>query len=559
MKLIYTTIVSTFLFFGLNSCLKEHNEIIPKIEGVPAGGMRSLQVTKVEGDLIELELSLFVVDHFGGFIKGLSSDNFKIKNQQSGQEITITGLREEQSEPKGPFSASLLFDQSGSINTTDTSNDRIKAGTGFAEIIGNGDEACVAAFSSGGYYQTPYELLAPFSDNPYNLIPAIENLLGKADGGTPLYQSIYGLIPYTADNSKNLNRAIVAFTDGVDTDGGVSINDIISSACSNKVQIFTIGLSEGVDDGVLSKLAFETGGAVMLAQDALQLVSLYNSLGDLLHSNARFYHLQMKVKRSSGSWNAGNTIAGEIELFLSEGWKIIYPFSIKLSQSDLGEWYEKLPACPCTYEEAKDVLASVCTGGEWINCNKNTLLPNYHYGATYEVRWVPNISEKPGQQCTYDSQGKLITSGIAAGSPDKDSPDICGIGDIINESTFPDPGHYLKDVIPWGGALGISGIPCWEYLQKWPSNNENGCPENSVTDIQHMLLMLVDMDCEEVTSLFKIADNTSSINPDLRNYIHGTLNYTPSNLIELLTQLESIADCNEFDCDVIQTAIENLQ
>jgi hypothetical protein len=27
---------------------------------------------------------------------------------------------------------------------------------------------------------------------------------------------------------------------------------------------------------------------------------------------------------------------------------------------------------------------------------------DYHYGATYEVRWVPEDNDEPGQQCTYD-------------------------------------------------------------------------------------------------------------------------------------------------------------
>ncbi|MBK8566685.1 MAG: hypothetical protein IPN76_25990, partial [Saprospiraceae bacterium] len=189
-------------------------------------------------------------------------------------------------------------------------------------------------------------------------------------------------------------------------------------------------------------------------------------------------------------------------------------------------WYSSLPPCPCTYQEAQKLGKTNCPKGEWLDCGSGDLIRKYHYGAAFEVRWAPEGVDVPGQQCTYNSNGALITAGIAAGSPDMDSPDGCGFPSGI------DLGHYSKDVLPW--ESGLVSVPCWQYLRDWPANNRNDCaPENRVTDIQHMLSLVGDMPCEAVTELFVIIDNTSNVAPDLKKFVHGGLDYTPSNLLEM--------------------------
>lgn len=567
--LIFSLLV--FLFV-VNGCLKEHDELIPKLEGVPAGGMTKVEITKVENDLAEVEMTLFVVDHFGSFIKGLSAENFSISGLQNNVEFFITSLLEFNDEDRGPFSSTLLFDQSGSINSTDPDDARIEAGISFAKLVNSGDEASVVAFTDGGNYQSPYEILVNFTNNPDDLVPAIESLAGQADGGTPLYQSLFGLTPYTADNAKNTNRAIVAFTDGQDTEAGISINSIIQQACANNVRIYTVGLGSGVDTDVLTKIAFETDGAVMLAEDALQLVSLYNSLGELLHGKAQLYKIVMQFKREAGNWQVGHEIAGTLSLPLSETMTINFPFRSTITTRQAGEWYERLPACPCNYQDAQDLANSICNNGVWVDCGDASQV--FHYGAAKEVRWLPDDENSSGQQCTYDTEGLLITHGIAAGSPDIISPATsdsyaifkCGneLGDIIASAVdflCQMPGsHCEKDVLPW------RNIPCVEYLAGWPANNANGCtPENRVTDIQHIMNVVGDMTCEDVTTLFKVIDNNLPSTHNLRQFLHRQLSYYPSfEIIEDLEGLAEVLGCDDEifasdECEVIMKAIENLQ
>ena len=342
------------LLLSLSACQKEFNELVPDLEGVPAGGVQSVNIVNTTGNILELEMKVFAVDHFGSFIEGLGAEYFSLTTGGSDLSYRILSVSEEADELVGPYSAGLLFDQSGSINSTDPRDDRVVAGRSFVELLDGGDEAAVAAFSASGNYQRPYELLESFGDDPPSLAAVIQSLAGQAEGGTPLYQAIYNLIPFVADEGKNDNKAIIAFTDGQDTHGGVSIDALVELACQNGVSIYTVGLSEGVDESVLSEIAFRTGGAVMLAADALQLISLYSSLGDLLHGEARFYKIRLEVKNRVGDWQPGTSLGGTLDLNLSEDYPVVLPFQTRLTFENSGSLDSREPECGCSETVASD-------------------------------------------------------------------------------------------------------------------------------------------------------------------------------------------------------------
>ncbi|MBV6440690.1 MAG: hypothetical protein DYG98_12510 [Haliscomenobacteraceae bacterium CHB4] len=227
------------------------------------------------------------------------------------------------------------------------------------------------------------------------------------------------------------------------------------------------------------------------------------------------------------------------------------------------EWYSRLPACPCTYEEVKKMGKTDCPEGEWKICGDASL--RFHYGATYEVRWTPVSSGKAGQQCTYDSNGKLITSGIAAGSPDMVSPGTCGpfewLSNLLVNHLCDQSDHCIEDVKPWLKGNEKS-IPCWQYLAQWPSNNLNSCDQNPKTDILHMLVMVGNMACEEVTDLFRVIDSSGQASTELKDFFHGRLNYTPANLKSQLQTIFTHLNCDnnlsDPGCSALKKAIGNL-
>ncbi len=208
-------------------------------------------------------------------------------------------------------------------------------------------------------------------------------------------------------------------------------------------------------------------------------------------------------------------------------------------------WYEPLPPCPCTYKEAQD--SAKRAGSGWLDCGAAS--QTYHYGATNEVRWAGKSGD-PGQQCTYDSNGDLITSGIAAGSPDKVSPQTCG--DLSWNMVVNVPQHYKNDVYPYGN------VPCSDYLKDWPSNNANKCaPANPVNDITHMKKLVGNMTCLEISEMLDAAAKSTTIDPALKNFLFGTGNMTDQQATTELTNWKK-GDKNA-PGDVIDKAVGNLK
>ena len=118
-----------------------------------------------------------------------------------------------------------------------------------------------------------------------------------------------------------LAKAIVIFTDGADTSCvGVegcraSRLQAIRGANQDQVRLFTIGLSSGVDIVALGELANQTGGAMLYADTAEQLLPLYGSVGQLLSLSLPTYRLRWTVRASApGVFLPGYTLLGRVQL-----------------------------------------------------------------------------------------------------------------------------------------------------------------------------------------------------------------------------------------------------
>lgn len=110
--------------------------------------------------------------------------------------------------------------------------------------------------------------------------------------------------------------------------------------------------------------------------------------------------------------------------------------------------------------------------GRWKNF---PISEDFHPGASFEIRWIPNGIGGAGQQCTYDTNRRLITHGLAAGTPDTRSPSGNLFSNVFNVLW-----HTNSDVLPFG-AYGYSGEACSAYLDEFPPNNGNSCPNNTIT------------------------------------------------------------------------------
>ena len=113
---------------------------------------------------------------------------------------------------------------------------------------------------------------------------------------------------------------------------------------------------------------------------------------------------------------------------------------VALEQAD-SKWLEKLPACPnaiCIDEKGKPID---CDNGQWESIGEAN--QNYHKNAKWCMRSKSKFLES-GQQCCYDEEGKLITSGLGAGTPDRYAPALINAFFLL---------HFLHDVVPFFIAL----------------------------------------------------------------------------------------------------------
>jgi RHS repeat-associated protein len=124
----------------------------------------------------------------------------------------------------------------------------------------------------------------------------------------------------------------------------------------------------------------------------------------------------------------------------------LYNEWVALEQADAG-WLSNIPDCPDKICVANGQPQD-CDNGQWKSLGAAS--QTFHPGASWCMR--SDTSSGPGQQCCYDSQGDLITSGLGAGTPDRQAASFWN-GIFLN--------HYFHDVAPFniawqldGGALG---------------------------------------------------------------------------------------------------------
>jgi hypothetical protein len=221
------------------------------------------------------------------------------------------------------------------------------------------------------------------------------------------------------------------------------------------------------------------------------------------------FHKTLSMLEDYGDPNGDLMEVGKVRVFHdSDGFSPRYGINERT-------WDSNLPPCPCTLKEVEQLIANNtniigCFNGRWTIC-PGTANQTYHYGATTEVRWSPSDDwYNPGQQCTYDKNGKLITGGLAAGSPDKVSPQGCG----WNFNTTDVAGHWWNDVRTY------NNLPAVNYLRDWPANNILACEENIISGIGHMLKLVGQMTATEIVEIIKNANESKyNIPADLRKYI----------------------------------------
>ena len=170
----------------------------------------------------------------------------------------------------------FVLDDSGSMKTNDSSNMRKTTTSKFVEGLPETDNVALYSFTTG-HPNFLLPLTQASKDGKVKFNQALNQL--SSNGGTDGSQGLKAAVDLLS--SRENIKAIIFFTDGSDTTTYYSYDKIISDAQENQITIFTIGLTNYVNEERLKKIANSTGGKFFSINDIDDLEDCYKKIRDL--------------------------------------------------------------------------------------------------------------------------------------------------------------------------------------------------------------------------------------------------------------------------------------
>jgi Ca-activated chloride channel homolog len=196
-------------------------------------------------------LDVSVKDASGGFVSGLSRDDFKV--YENGQPQPITQF----ANADIPVTVGIAVDESGSMRPKRA--EVVTAALAFNQASNPMDEMFIVNFNEKARRGLPDDVL--FSDNVQQLRRALYQ--GAPEGRTALYDAIE-LSLNQLDFGRRDKKTLVVISDGGDNHSQHTLDDVTHDVLRSVATIYTVGLYDEDDleknEGVLKKLAQVSGG-----------------------------------------------------------------------------------------------------------------------------------------------------------------------------------------------------------------------------------------------------------------------------------------------------------
>jgi len=196
-------------------------------------------------------LDVSVKDAAGGFVSGLTKDNFRVFENGKPQEISQFANSDI------PVTAGIAVDESGSMRPKRAQV--VTAGLVFIQASNPMDEMFVVNFNEKPRRGLPDELL--FSDNIQKLRSALWQ--GVPEGRTALYDAIEMAL-HQLDFGREAKKTLVVISDGGDNHSKHTLAEVKNDVLSSLATIYTVGIYDEDDpeknEGVLKDLARVSGG-----------------------------------------------------------------------------------------------------------------------------------------------------------------------------------------------------------------------------------------------------------------------------------------------------------
>jgi Ca-activated chloride channel family protein len=218
------------------------------LAGAQSGEQKEFTI-QTTSRLVLLDVSL--KDAAGGFVSGLTKDNFKVFENGKQQEISQFANSDI------PVTAGIAVDESGSMRPKRAQV--VTAALVFIQASNPMDEMFVVNFNEKPRRGLPDDVL--FSDDTKQLRAALWQ--GDPEGRTALYDAIEMSL-HQLEFGRQAKKTLVVISDGGDNHSKHTLNEVKQDVLSSLTTIYTVGIYDEDDpernEGILKSLASVSGG-----------------------------------------------------------------------------------------------------------------------------------------------------------------------------------------------------------------------------------------------------------------------------------------------------------
>jgi Ca-activated chloride channel homolog len=244
-------------------------------------------------------LQATVVDRKGGFVSGLTADNFAVSDDGAAQVIRL--VKQEDS----AVSVGLIVDNSTSMRPKRP--DVAAAALAFVHKSNPDDEMFVTNFNDTVTMGLPSTRL--FSANPSDLESALSN--ASTGGKTALYDAVIVGLDHLEKASLN-KKVLVVISDGGDNASKHSQKEMLDEAEQSGVVIYGIGLFDDLDTEknpkVLNLLAKVSGGRAFFPKETSSAVSICEHIASEIRHQYTIVYVPEK-QEMNGTFHTINVTA----------------------------------------------------------------------------------------------------------------------------------------------------------------------------------------------------------------------------------------------------------
>jgi Ca-activated chloride channel family protein len=233
-------------------------------EGPDIELLRRLHLTEQE-EVRLVEVPAVVTNRRGRIVRGLEKGDFRLYEDYVPQEIKFLWTETDQ-----PVSIAFLLDVSGSMRQAGKLDEAKEAIRVFADGLRGDDQIGLVCFAD-----EQVAWVTDFTSDRHNFVRRLDVQQGY--GQTALYDAL-AAAPRLVDEQVGGSKAIVLFTDGVDTASKMSTFEALGLSRSVNVPIYAVGfttfasrlLPKGTtppEHRTVAMFAEETGGRLFLVLD----------------------------------------------------------------------------------------------------------------------------------------------------------------------------------------------------------------------------------------------------------------------------------------------------